>query len=142
MERQDQQNPTSSSNTPLRPYNSLPDRPVLANGDTSGTSMALRPKPLARRYQTEATISGGMAPFAGRLGGNQSFVLDRSDPANAALLKKVPDAAANLRLNEMFDLNGFREVDLYKAALCECFGEPLSKPTSPRRLCPARPKSD
>ena len=63
-----------------------------------------------------------MATFAGRLGGNQSFILDRSDPANAEALKKVPDAAPNLNLREMFELGGFREGDLWKAALVECFG--------------------
>jgi len=64
----------------------------------------------------------GMAPFAGRLGGNQSFVVDRANPANAELLRKVPDAAPNLNWSEMFDLRGFREVGLYKAALVEAFG--------------------
>jgi hypothetical protein len=63
-----------------------------------------------------------VAPFAGRLGGNQTFVVDRSNPANAELLKKVPDAAPNLSLRDMFDLRGFRQPDLYKAAVVECVG--------------------
>ncbi|KAI1618522.1 aquaporin-like protein [Exophiala viscosa] len=118
MEHRDQ-NTSSTSKPPLRSYNSLPNCPDPPNSDTSAARTALQPNPSARRRQAE---SGGMAPFAGRLGGNQSFVLDRFDPANAALLKKVPDAAPNLNLREMFDFNGFREVDLYKAAVCECFG--------------------
>jgi hypothetical protein len=79
-----------------------------------------------------------LAPFAGRLGGNQSFILDRSNPANAELLRKVPDAAPNLNLKEMFDLGGFREVDMYKAAVVECFGTYLTllpRPTSRKVMC-------
>jgi hypothetical protein len=78
-----------------------------------------------------------LAPFAGRLGGNQSFILDGSNPANAELLRKVPDAAPNLNLKEMFDLGGFREVDMYKAAVVECFGTYLTllpRPSSRRMM--------
>ncbi|KAK1144107.1 hypothetical protein N8T08_005769 [Aspergillus melleus] len=32
-------------------------------------------------------------PFAGRMGGNQDFVVDRNDPRNEKVLEKVPDAA-------------------------------------------------
>jgi hypothetical protein len=63
------------------------------------------------------------SPFAGRLGGNQEFTVDRSDPQNEELLKKVPDAAPNLTLEEAFDLNGFREIGLWKASLIEFIGE-------------------
>lgn len=72
-----------------------------------------------------------LAPFAGRLGGNQTFILDRSNPADAELLRKVPDAAPNLNLREMFDLGGFREVDMYKAAVVECFGTLILQSQSP-----------
>ncbi|KIW47674.1 uncharacterized protein PV06_00344 [Exophiala oligosperma] len=64
----------------------------------------------------------GMIPFAGRLGGNQTFILDRSDPANAEVLQRVPDAAPNLNLREIFELRGFTEGGLWKAAIVECFG--------------------
>lgn len=64
-----------------------------------------------------------MAPFAGRLGGNLEFVVDRSDPDNADLLTKIPDAAPNLTLDETFDMRAFKELDLYKAALIEFVGE-------------------
>jgi hypothetical protein len=50
-------------------------------------------------------------------------VLDRSDPSNEALLKKVPDAAPNLTLTEAFDLGGFREVGIWKAGVIEFVGE-------------------
>ncbi|EXJ86937.1 hypothetical protein A1O3_03891 [Capronia epimyces CBS 606.96] len=82
-----------------------------------------------------------VTPFAGRLGGNQVFVVDRSNPANAQLLLKLPDAAPNLNFSEAFDPSGFWEIDLYKAAMIECFGtlilvyatswNSLSPPTAP-----------
>jgi len=108
-----------SSSPDLRPCNSLPDRiphdpeqprrrPRLANLHPNTNGYAIQDQ---------------MALFAGRLGGNQSFVVDRSNPANAELLQKVPDAAPNLSLHESFNLRGFREVDLYKAAFIEFVGE-------------------
>lgn len=63
-----------------------------------------------------------VTPFAGRLGGNQTYVVDRENPANADLLKKVPDAAPNLNFKEAFDLRGFADWDLYKAAVIEGVG--------------------
>jgi hypothetical protein len=61
--------------------------------------------------------------FAGRVGGNQEFIIDRNDPAQAALLRKTPDAAPFMSLAQTFDLRGFREVDLWKAAFIEGIGE-------------------
>ena len=61
--------------------------------------------------------------FAGRLGGNQEFIINRNDPAQAAVLRKTPDAAPFVSLMQTFDLRGFREVDLWKAALVEGIGE-------------------
>jgi hypothetical protein len=61
-------------------------------------------------------------PFAGRLGGNQDFVVDRNDPRNDAVLEKVPDAAPCMTLAEVFDLRGFLSPDLYKFAMLECIG--------------------
>jgi hypothetical protein len=61
--------------------------------------------------------------FAGRVGGNQEFIIDRNDPAQAALLQKTPDAAPFMSLAQTFDLRGFREVDLWKAAFIEGIGE-------------------
>lgn len=125
--------PDSPSHLRLRAYNSLPDSNcdtntntntnVHADQSTSHLRHQLRPRPIPLDHRPTDT---GMAPFAGRLGGNQSFVVDRTNPANAELLAKVPDAAPNLNLREMFDLRGFREGDLYKAALIECFGESSS----------------
>ena len=101
----------------LRPCATLPDR-MPHDPESPGH----RPR-LSDMHLPSAFSGDRMALFAGRLGGNQSFVLDRSNPANAELLQKVPDAAPNLSLRESFNLRGFREVDLYKAALIEFVGE-------------------
>lgn len=61
-------------------------------------------------------------PFAGRLGGNQDFVVDRSDPCNAELLKKVPDAAPLTSFRDGFDFYGFLDSSIWKYAFIECIG--------------------
>ncbi|KAK6832500.1 Major intrinsic protein [Aspergillus parasiticus SU-1] len=61
-------------------------------------------------------------PFAGRIGGNQGLVVDRTDPDNADLLKKVPDAAPLMTFREGFDLRGFWDIDLWKFGFIECMG--------------------
>jgi hypothetical protein len=61
-------------------------------------------------------------PFAGRLGGNQGLVLDRADPKNAEILKKVPDAAPFMTFKQGFDLRGFSDINLWKFGLAECVG--------------------
>jgi hypothetical protein len=62
-------------------------------------------------------------PFAGRLGGNQAFILDRDDASNAAVLQDVPDAAPGMTLAEQFDLRPLRTIGLWKAAVMEGMGE-------------------
>jgi hypothetical protein len=61
-------------------------------------------------------------PFIGRLGGNQGFVLDRNDSANASFLKDIPDAAPYMSLKEQLDLRGFKYLGLWKSALAEGMG--------------------
>ncbi|KAE8137839.1 major intrinsic protein-domain-containing protein [Aspergillus pseudotamarii] len=61
-------------------------------------------------------------PFAGRIGGNQGLVVDRTDPDNADILKKVPDAAPLMTFREGFDLRGFWDIDLWKFGFIECMG--------------------
>ena len=66
-------------------------------------------------------------PFAGRIGGNQDFTVDRSDPSgsNADLIKKTPDAAPLLTLRDALDLNGFRQLIVWKSAIIEFWGKLL-----------------
>jgi hypothetical protein len=74
-------------------------------------------------YDPHAPLKPTQLLFAGRLGGNQEFIINRNDPAQAALLQKTPDAAPFMSLAQTFDLRGFREVDLWKAAFIEGVGE-------------------
>ena len=73
----------------------------------------------------QPTLQPAQLPFAGRIGGNQSFIVDRHDPSHAALLARTPDAAPYIPLRESFDLRGFTEIELWKAALAECVGTML-----------------
>ncbi|KAF3384401.1 hypothetical protein F1880_002658 [Penicillium rolfsii] len=89
-------------------------------------------------------LEPAIPPFAGRLGGNQDFILDRNDPKNVEALEQVPDAAPCMTVAEIFDLRGFASPDLWKFAMLECVASlmtvfitcwvtthPLSKTTSP-----------
>jgi hypothetical protein len=68
------------------------------------------------------------APFAGRLGGNQAFIIDRDDASSVAVLQDVPDASPGMTLAEQFDLGPFRSVRLWKAAVVEGMGTPQLSP--------------
>ncbi|KGO47585.1 hypothetical protein PEX1_041770 [Penicillium expansum] len=78
--------------------------------------------------QEDATsrLTPVIQPFAGRVGGNQGLVLDRSNPENAELLKKVPDAAPLMTLSEGFDLRGLWDIDLWRFGFIECIGKKSS----------------
>src|ERR1700744_3691123 len=73
-------------------------------------AQAPRPSHLHRSYT---------APFAGRLGGNQAFIIDRDDASSVAVLQDVPDASPEMALAEQFDLGPFRSGRLWKAAVME-----------------------
>ena len=60
--------------------------------------------------------------FAGRLGGNQEFILDPKNLDNERTLKRIPDASPFLSVRESFNLRGFLEPELWKAAAVECLG--------------------
>jgi len=77
----------------------------------------------ANRTGTVPSYNATVRPFIGRLGGNQGFVLDRHNAANADILKEQPDSAPCMTLREQFDLRGFRSLGLWKAALIEGVGE-------------------
>ena len=72
--------------------------------------------------QQQTTLHPSIKPYAGRLGGVQDFVLDRSDPQNAAILSRVPDAAPLMSVRETLSLQGFAQKDIWEAALCEALG--------------------
>lgn len=82
-------------------------------------------------------LEPAIPPFAGRLGGNQDFIVDRNDPKNVDVLEKVPDAAPCMTLAEIFDLRGFLSADLWKFAMLECIGKTsfLSRSVDERNFC-------
>lgn len=65
-------------------------------------------------------------PFAGRIGANQSFTLDRSD--DGELLEKEPDAAPLMPIKELMDLGPLLHVNLWKAAFIEGVGRNFDSP--------------
>ena len=86
----------------------------------------------SRRSLSTSALPDGQPPpkpaqllFAGRIGGNQEFVLDRTDPKYAATIKKTPDAAPYMSVRESFELHAFTEIDLWKAAIMEGVGESI-----------------
>ncbi|KIW21661.1 hypothetical protein PV08_02241 [Exophiala spinifera] len=60
--------------------------------------------------------------FAGRLGGNQDFILNRTDPENASLLKEIPDAAPLIPYQQLFGLKGLLRIALWKQGVIEGVG--------------------
>ena len=60
--------------------------------------------------------------FAGRLGGNQEFILDPKNLDHISTLKRVPDASPFILLREIFDVRGFLVLELWKAAIIEGVG--------------------
>ena len=74
---------------------------------------------MAEHTLSKAPAIPSIKPFAGRLGGVQDFVLDRDDPANAATLARVPDAAPLMSIKETLSLRGFAQRDLWEAAVVE-----------------------
>lgn len=60
--------------------------------------------------------------FAGRLGGNQEFILDPKNLHDIPILQRVPDASPFISVREIFNLRGFLEPELWKAAVAEGVG--------------------
>jgi len=109
----------ASPSSDLRPCNTMPDLQ-----SPSPREQQQPPPSKMQRIQTYRRQQSAVnPPFAGRVGGNLEFIVDREDPQNASLLKKVPDAAPNLSLRESLDLRGFGQVELYKAAMIEGIGQ-------------------
>jgi glycerol uptake facilitator-like aquaporin len=74
--------------------------------------------------QRQASLPADLAsqPFAGRLGGNQEFILDPKNIGNVQALKRVPDASPFISLPEIFSLRSLLEPGLWKAAVTEGIG--------------------
>ena len=81
------------------------------------------PSLVRARHHKYADVQEDHLPFIGRLGGNQRYVLDPTDPDNAQLLRNVPDAAPFMTLKQQLDLRSFRSPGLWKRAVTEGMGE-------------------
>lgn len=75
-----------------------------------------------RQHEEFIQMRSTPLPYAGRVGGNQEFVLDPSDPENQPLLEQHPDAAPYILLRVLLSLKGFQEASLWKQALIEGIG--------------------
>ncbi|KAK8147818.1 hypothetical protein G3M48_000991 [Beauveria asiatica] len=61
-------------------------------------------------------------PFAGRIGANQQFSLDRSNSTDKEALEKCPDAAPWIPIRDTFSFEQFLEKGLWRAAVVEGLG--------------------
>ncbi|KAK9369801.1 aquaporin TIP4-2 [Lipomyces kononenkoae] len=73
-------------------------------------------------YNDNERLRPAIQPFAGRIGGNQTSVLDPSDRKNAEALKRVPDAAPHIRLRQSLDLRVLLDTELWRIAFMEAVG--------------------
>lgn len=78
----------------------------------------------ATRQQRHSTVRAypNIAPFAGRLGGNQTACLHGQDEIEPESDRIIPDASPWISLSQQFDLRPFASPGLWKAALVEGWG--------------------
>ncbi|KAJ5535038.1 hypothetical protein N7527_001292 [Penicillium freii] len=63
-----------------------------------------------------------VVPFAGRIGANQEFAVDKNNCTQAELLQKFPDAAPWIPLKDALSLRHILQAELWKAAGVEAIG--------------------
>ncbi|KAJ6094495.1 hypothetical protein N7467_002008 [Penicillium canescens] len=63
-----------------------------------------------------------IVPFAGRIGANQEFSVDKTNCTQIELLKKFPDAAPWISLRDALSLRHILQRELWKAATIEAVG--------------------
>ncbi|KAF4762396.1 hypothetical protein HAV15_006860 [Penicillium sp. str.  len=63
-----------------------------------------------------------VVPFAGRIGANQEFAMDKNNCTQIELLQKFPDAAPWIPLKDAISLRHILQVELWKAAGVEAIG--------------------
>lgn len=111
--------PAVHSKTPSRPPQMRP-RPLSFPPSCPPT--AKLDHCTTERYEAYTHLRSTPIAYAGRLGGNQEFVLDPSDPDAQSILSKSPDAAPWMSHRALWSLAGFKQVSLWKAALMEGVG--------------------
>lgn len=85
---------------------------------------------LARHHSSDdnephRTASLVSRPFAGRIGGNQQFIVSPGDPSFQSIVDVQPDAAAKFSWKQSFNLRPFSDVELWKQATIEGVGTSL-----------------
>ena len=61
-------------------------------------------------------------PFAGRIGANQEFSVDKNNCAQIEFLQRIPDAAPWIPLRDSLSLKQILQPELWKAAAVEAVG--------------------
>ncbi|KAL4924207.1 aquaporin-like protein [Aspergillus undulatus] len=74
------------------------------------------------RARANLPFTNKAVPFAGRIGANQEFALEKDNAAQAGVLEKFPDAAPWISIRDSLDLRGLWQVELWKAAVIEGIG--------------------
>lgn len=71
---------------------------------------------LRRRRSTVPQVAS--RPFAGRIGGNQEFIVNRDD----SITRTIPDAAPGFSWKQSFRVSGFVDATLWREATLEGVG--------------------
>ncbi|PVI01985.1 aquaporin-like protein [Periconia macrospinosa] len=80
---------------------------------------------LRQRKKRKLSDSGppvATRPFVGRIGGNQEFTVSPDASDFTRVTSKAPDAAANFTWQQSFNLQGFKDPELWKEATIEGIG--------------------
>ncbi|KAJ4289698.1 hypothetical protein N0V90_011027 [Kalmusia sp. IMI 367209] len=83
---------------------------------------AASPSGLRQRKQQHNDPPVASRPFAGRIGGNQGFIISPSDSSFSSIVAATPDAAPLFTWSQSFKLRAFLTVDLWKEATIEGVG--------------------
>lgn len=76
------------------------------------------------KHDAERLPSAAIAvPFAGRIGANQEFSLNKDNCAHLEILQKFPDAAPWIPLRDALSLRHILQPTLWKAACVEAVGQ-------------------
>lgn len=76
-----------------------------------------------RGRHTDLPAPTKIIPFAGRIGANQEFSIDKNSSAQKELLQKLPDAAPWVPLRDALSPKSFLHIELWKGAVAEAIGQ-------------------
>ncbi|KAL3469907.1 aquaporin-like protein [Aspergillus californicus] len=75
-----------------------------------------------RAERKNRPTTDGVVPFAGRIGANQEFSLDKNNCTQIELLQAFPDAAPCIPWRDSLSLRHILQIELWKAAVIEAVG--------------------